>query len=83
MTNTFLRYPFREIDFLKIYVLVNRSKLEVRSKPGRGAEFIIEIPIRHSKPLTSDPPPYKTMTTGSQTQSPIPEPQAIAATSNS
>ena len=61
----------------------HNGKLEVRSKPGRGAEFILEIPIRHSKLLTSDPPPYTTMTTGSQTQSPIPEPQAIAATSNS
>ena len=24
MTNTFLRYPFREIDFFKIYVLLKR-----------------------------------------------------------
>ena len=61
----------------------HNGQLEVRSQPGRGAEFIIEIPIRHSNPLTSDPPPYTTMTTGSQTQSPIPEPQSIAATSNS
>jgi len=61
----------------------HNGQLEVRSQPGRGVEFIIEIPIRHSNPLTSDPPPYTTMTTGSQTQSPIPEPQSIAATSNS
>jgi signal transduction histidine kinase len=61
----------------------HNGQLEVRSQPGRGAEFIIEIPIRHSNPLTSDPPPYTTMTTGSQTQSPILEPQSIAATSNS
>lgn len=61
----------------------HNGKLEVRSQPGRGAEFVLEIPIRHSTPLTSDPPPYKTMTTGSQAKSPIANSQSIAATSNS
>ncbi len=37
-------------------VIVNQhqGQLDVRSQPGQGAEFILEIPIRHPKSLKSD-----------------------------
>ncbi len=65
--------------------IVNQHKgqLDVISQPGRGAEFLLKIPIRHSKPLTSDLPAYKPVTVVSQVQSPAPKQKSVAAATNS
>ena len=59
------------------------GQIEVVSQPGRGAEFLLTIPIRHSRPLTAEPFAYIPMTTESQANTLIPKAQSIAAASNS
>jgi len=59
----------------------HKGKLEVKSQPGQGTEFTLEIPIRHSKLLTSEPPPYPPITTVSIAKSPIANPQSLAVAS--
>jgi signal transduction histidine kinase len=61
----------------------HKGQVEVRSQPGKGAEFILLIPIRHPKPLTSDPTSYKPMTAVYQAKFPRPSPQSVAAATNS
>ncbi len=36
----------------------HKGQLDLRSKSGLGAEFLIEIPVRQSEPLTSESPAY-------------------------
>jgi len=33
----------------------HQGQLDVRSQPGQGTEFILQIPVRHSQPLKSPP----------------------------
>ncbi len=48
----------------------HHGQLEVKSQPGRGAEFLLELPIRHPKALKSEPPSSKPITAESQAKSP-------------
>ena len=57
----------------------HKGRLEVRSQSGKGAEFLLELPIRHPKALTSDQLPYKAMTPVYQSK--FPTPQAVVAAS--
>jgi two-component system, NtrC family, sensor kinase len=84
----------------------HHGRLEVRSEPGQGAEFLLEIPIRHPKSLKSDgegdrgvnernwripieknPSHQGTRMYGNTPvpsfQPPLPNPQSVAARSNS
>lgn len=77
----------------------HHGQLEVRSQPGRGAEFLLEIPIRHPKSLQSEPEGDQGLrnrdwglgigkhpSSGSSMTSPqssIANPQSIAAATNS
>jgi hypothetical protein len=42
----------------------HHGQLNVTSKPGHGAEFILEIPLRHSQSLASDLSAPTSMTMG-------------------
>lgn len=63
----------------------HHGQLDVQSQPGEGAQFLIEIPIRHPKPLASDLPgsSYSSITTASHPKSTVPNAQPVAATTNS
>ena len=71
----------------------HHGRLEVRSEPGQGAEFILEIPIRHPKSLKSEREGDRGLnernwrmygkTPVPSLQSPLPNPQSVAARSNS
>jgi two-component system, NtrC family, sensor kinase len=64
--------------------LINQhnGRLEVRSQPGQGAQFLIEIPVRQSKPLSSDLPAYNSAIALSPTQSVQAQPKSVATATN-
>jgi len=64
--------------------LINQhnGRLEVRSQPGQVAQFLIEIPVRQSKPLTSDLPAYNSAIALSPTQSVQAQPKSVATATN-
>ena len=61
----------------------HKGQLNVRSELGHGSEFLIEIPIRHPKPLASDSALYKPILTVSQAKFSRPAPKSVAAATNS
>ena len=52
----------------------HNGQLEVISQPGQGTQFLIEIPLRHPKPLTSNSSPQQPMSAVSPAKSPVPNP---------
>ncbi len=67
----------------EIFVNQHKGRIEVKSQPGQGAEFILEIPIRHPKPLSSDSPAYEPIDAVYQAKFPRVTPQSVAAARNS
>ncbi|HEY9602205.1 MAG TPA: ATP-binding protein, partial [Allocoleopsis sp.] len=64
--------------------LVNQhnGRLEVRSQLGQGTEFLIEIPVRQSKPLSSKRPAYSSAIAPASSQSPPFTPKSVATATN-
>ncbi|MFB8789544.1 MAG: GAF domain-containing protein [Potamolinea sp.] len=60
----------------------HNGQLEVRSQPGQGSEFCINIPIRNHKQLTSEQPSYTKVATPAQVNSPMPNYKTVAAAIN-
>ena len=52
----------------------HNGQLEVISQPGQGSQFLLEIPLRHPKLLTSNPSVHQPMTVASPTKSPLTNP---------
>lgn len=63
----------------------HHGQLDVQSQPAQGTQFLIEIPIRHPKPLASDLPAssYSSITSGSHPKSTVLNTQPLAAATNS
>ncbi len=61
----------------------HHGQLNFRSQPGQGAEFILEIPVRHPQLPVTDTPSYSSMTTVSPAKSQLQNPKPIAAGTNS
>ena len=60
----------------------HNGRLEVRSQSGKGAELLLELPIRHAKALTSNPSAYKAMTPLYQAKFPTPQTVVAATTAD-
>ncbi len=67
----------------QIFVNQHNGHVEVRSQPGQGAEFILELPIRHPNPPTSAPSPYKPLSAVYQAKLPRATLPSVAAATNS
>jgi len=61
----------------------HHGQLDVRSQPGQGAEFILEIPARHPQLPTTKSLSYSSMTTVSPAKSPLQNTKPVAAGTNS
>ena len=61
----------------------HHGQLEVSSQPAQGAEFLLEIPIRHPKASASELPLPTPLTVVSQAKSPRQKTQPVAALTNS
>lgn len=62
----------------------HHGQLKVRSQPSRGAEFILEIPMRHPKsPQKSDSLISEPIAAVSKAKSSLPNAQSVAAAANS